>query len=273
MLRRVGLRSRCATLGGSVRGNLRGRRFWSHTPVNRFTVDGYEVVPGFLDPTECARLVQLADSHLTGPSHRISGAAYTWVKSEAGHGRNRNVRELLNANEIDEGLADLLASRRIQDLFGDRLGQRVELLGFGIQVDDIDTSSKRGFHVDGLFPLQLKAFVYLNDVSEPGDGPYTIVPGSHRWFVRKFVNDVVNAITSGARRDMRWFVDDRQAVTVLAPAGTLILSTQDAIHKGWSDQWRQRRTALIAYARTEPDFHGGPLTEGIEFLDDRAGVA
>jgi hypothetical protein len=241
--------------------------------VNRFTLDGFEVVPGFLDPDECARLIHLADEHLAGPSHRISARSYTWVKSEADHGRNRNVRELLNANDIDDGLAELLDSRRIQDLFSERLGQRVELLGFGIQVDEIDTSSKRGLHVDGLFPIQLKAFVYLNDVERNGDGPYAILPGSHRWFGRKFLNDVVNALTSGARRDMRRFVDDREIRTVLAPAGTMILSTQDAIHKGWSDQWRQRRCALIAYARIATHHHGQSLTEGIEFLDERSGAA
>lgn len=249
-----------------VTENLAARRFWSAIPENRFTTDGFEVVEGFLDPDECARLVRLADESLPGPSRHIEGNCYTWVKSEAAHGRNRGVRELLNVNEIDNGVADLMASRAIQDLFAERLGRPVELLGFGIQFDDIDTTSKRGLHVDNLFPPQFKAFIYLNDVEDNGDGPYTIIPGSHRWFFRKFVNDVVNACTTGARRDMRVLVRQTQMRTVLAPAGTLILSTQDAIHKGWSDHWRRPRHALIAYARTADHFEGGPLTEGIEFV-------
>lgn len=265
-------RSRWKTLHASVSGNLRGRRFWSKVPDNEFTVEGFEVITGFLGRAECNRLVRLADEHLPGASHRVSGDCYTWVKSEADHGRNRGVRELLNPNEIDLRLGELLASRTIQDMFATRLGEPVELLGFGIQFDDVDTVSKRGPHVDGLFPPQLKAFVYLTDVEQNGDGPYTIIPGSHRWFVRKFLNDVINALTTGARRDMRWFVPRSRLRTVIAPAGTMILSTQDAIHMGWSDHWRRPRYALIAYGTTTAHFHGGPLTEGVAFLpsDDTA---
>jgi hypothetical protein len=255
---------------GSITENLQGRRFWSAVPHNEFTDVGYEVIEGFFDREECERLIRLAEAVLPGPSHRISGNCYTWVKSEAAHGRNRGVREVLNVNEIDRPLADLMAGQRIQHLFAERLGESVELLGFGIQFDDVDTATKRGLHVDGLFPPQLKAFVYLNDVDDNCDGPYSIVPGSHRWFFRKFLNDLVNAFTTGARRDMRYLVPQAKVCTVLAPAGTMILSTQDAIHKGWSDHWRRPRHALVAYARTAKRCEGGPLTEGIEFLaDDR----
>ena len=262
----AGLRSRWRIVSAGFTENLRARRFWSAVPVNRFTTDGFEVIEGFLERDECKRLVRLADELLPGPGRRISGNCYTWVKSEAAHGRNRGVREVLNVNEIDARLGELMASRRIQDLFAERIGEPVELLGFGIQFDDIDTTSKRGFHVDGLFPPELKAFVYLDDVDENGDGPYTIVPESHRWFLRKFLNDAVNACTTGARRDMRYLVPEAQLQTVLAPAGTLILSTQDAIHKGWTDHWRRPRHALVAYGRTASRSGGGPLTEGIEGL-------
>lgn len=267
MLRTMsGWRARWDTCRASVRGNWRDRRFWADTPENPFTRDGFEVIEGFLDRAQCERLARLADEHLPGPSHRVAGDCYTWVKSEAAHGRNTGVREILNVQDIDPFLAELMERRTLQTLFEERLGERVELYGFGIQFDGIDTSTKRGFHVDGLFPPQLKAFVYLNDVEVEGDGPYTIVPGSHRWYGRKFVNDVANALTTGARRDMRFLVPADRARTVLAPAGTLILSTQDAIHKGWGDHWRTPRHALVAYATTADHFRGGSLTEGLEFL-------
>jgi hypothetical protein len=195
------------------------------------------------------------------------------VKEEATHGRNSSVRELLNVNEIDGRLAELLSSDRIQKMFTEKLGERVELLGFGIQLDEIDTTSKRGFHVDVLYPPMVKAFLSLNDVEDLGDGPYTIVPGSHRWWFRKFLNDIINACTVGSRRDMSYFVPDDTLRTVLAPAGTLILSTQDAIHKGWGNHWRQPRYALIAYGVTAGYYTGQPLTEGREFVEARlAGI-
>lgn len=267
-----GVTARTRVVGRALRDNWRSWRYWKAKPRNDFTEQSHIVVPGFLDRDECARLVRLADEHLRGPSHVVAGDCYTWVKEEATHGRNSSVREILNVNGIDERLAALLRSDRIQALFSEYLGERVEVLGFGIQLDEVDTTSKRGFHVDVLYPPLLKAFIYLNDVDEAGDGPYTIVPGSHRWWFRKFCNDVINACTTGARRDMSHFVPKSAARKVLAPAGTMILSTQDAIHKGWGNQWRNRRYALIAYGVTAPHFHGQPLSEGREFVEARLAV-
>lgn len=258
--------NRISIVGLAIRDNLRSWRFWAKRPDNEFSRNGYAVIADFLDRAECGRIRELAERHLPGPSHVVAGNCYTWVKKEARHGRNSSVREMLNANEIDEGLARLLASDRIQQMFSERLGERVELLGFGVQFDDIDTSTKRGLHVDVLYPPLMKAFIYLTDVEDLGDGPYGIAAGSHRWWFRKFLNDVVNALTIGSRRDMRYFIADHRVRAVLAPAGTMILSTQDAMHKGWGNQWRKPRYAIIAYGVTAPFFRGQPLTEGREFV-------
>jgi hypothetical protein len=262
----MSLRARTSIVGHAVRGCLAGRRFWENRPTNSFVRDGYEVIHGFLDRVECERLVALAAAHLPGPSHQVAGNCYTWVKAESAHGRNRGVRELLNVNDIDDNVATLMADRRVHSLFEARLGERVEMYGFSIQFDDVDTTSKRGFHIDGYAPPQFKAFIYLNDVLDEGDGPYTIVPGSHRWSARKLANDLVNAATSGTRRDVRYLVDDDDLRTVLAPAGTIILSTQDAVHKGWSNHWRTPRYAMIGYATTARHFRGGPITEGADAI-------
>lgn len=257
----------------AVRDNWRSRKYWATRPTNEFTENSYLLVPEFLDRTECERIVRMAEQHLRGPSHIVSGNCYTWVKKEAAHGRNSSVRELLNVNEIDARLASLLDSDRIQALFSQYLGERVEVLGFGIQLDEVNTHSKRGFHVDVLHPPLVKAFIYLNDVDDLGDGPYTIVPGSHRWWFRKFLNDVINACTVGSSRDMSFFVPENRVRTVLAPAGTMILSTQDAMHKGWGNQWRNPRYVLIAYGVTAPHFKDEPLSEGREFVEARLAQA
>jgi hypothetical protein len=43
-----------------------------------------------------------------------------------------------------------------------------------VQFDDIDTTSKRGLHVDNLVPPQFKAFIYLNDVEDNGSITYGV---------------------------------------------------------------------------------------------------
>lgn len=251
-----------------MRDNYRARRFWEKRPRNAFTTNGYEVIPDFLAREECERLVQLANGVMTGRSRRLAGNCYTWVKSEAGHGRNTQVREILNVNDIDESVARLMATRAIQKMYEERLDESVELLGFSIQIDGVDTLTKRDFHVDVLYPPLFKAFVYLTDVDEDGDGPYTIIPGSHRHFGRKVVNDLVNAVTSAGQRDMHRFAASRSCRRVLGPAGTLILSTQDAMHKGWSAHTRRPRYVLIAHGTTAHHFTGGCLTEGLSLLDE-----
>ena len=257
-----GLRRRWMIARDAVRLNRRARAEWQARPDNAFTTDGYAVVPDLLDRAECERLVALADDLLTESSRVISGNCYTWVKAQAAHGRNTQVREILNVNEVDPGVAALLDERVVQREFEARLGEPVELYGFSIQVDGTDTRTKRGFHVDTLHPPVLKAFIYLTDVHDEADGPYTIIPGSHRHYVRKAINDFINAVSSSGRRDMHHVVADRRQTPVLGPAGTMILSTQDAMHKGGSEHSGRPRYALIAHGTTARHFAGGPLTEG-----------
>lgn len=56
-------------------------------------------------------------------------------------------------------MARLPASHRSQQIFSERLNERVELLGFGVWFDDIDTSTEHGMHVDVLYPPLMKAFI------------------------------------------------------------------------------------------------------------------
>jgi hypothetical protein len=252
----------------AIKGNVLGLRFWRSVPDCEFSRRGFEVFPSFLDRVECARLVRLSDELLKPTSYRISGSCYTSVRSEAGVGRDTEVSNIYNINEVDAMVQQLLESRTIQNLFEARLGQRVEVLGFSTQRDGVDVNTKRDFHVDGLFPPVLKAFIYLTDVNDQGDGPYTVIPGSHRQFMRKIANDLWNAARGGVQGDMYRYAQPEELETILGAAGTLILSTQDLMHKGWQNHWRAPRYALIAHATTAKYFHGQPVTLGISRLKE-----
>lgn len=262
-----GLDRRFDILRAAVRDNRSARRFWSRQPENAFTTRGYEIIPDFLPRDECRRLVQLADGIPKDRSRRLGGNCHVWVKSDASHGRNSQVQEILNVNDIDVSVDRLMRSGVIQDLYAERLAEAVEMPGMSLQIDGIDARTKRDFHVDTLYPPLFKAFIYLTDVEEDGDGPYTIVPRSHRHFGRKLLNDLVNAATTAARRDMHHF-GTGSAEKILAPAGTLILSTQDAVHKGWTEQSRRWRYALIGHCTTATRGGTGPLRDGADFLDE-----
>ncbi|HEX7132064.1 MAG TPA: phytanoyl-CoA dioxygenase family protein [Iamia sp.] len=261
---------RARTVLSAIKGNLAAWRFWRQQPDNDFTRNGYEIIPGVLDAATCDRLIDLGESLLDDHSYRIDGDCYLSVRAERGIVGDSQVRAIMNINLVDDGVAELMASRTVQSLYEDRLRVGVEVRGFSLQVDGVDTKTKRDFHVDGLYPPVFKAFIYLTDVTEDGEGPYTIIPGSHRHYARKLANDVRNALRHGdRRRDMGSFIPRDRASKVLAPRGTMILSTQDSIHKGWQDHWKSPRFALIAHATTAAQFArdgGGPLTTGLDRL-------
>jgi hypothetical protein len=98
---------------------------------------------------------------------------------------------------------------------------------------------------------------------EPGDGPYTVIPGSHRHVLRKFLNAVINEIAGHRLTDMSHYYKDSQSISLFGPRGTSILSIQTMVHKGWHHQDLQQRHVLIAYcAFASKPTHRGEFTLG-----------
>jgi hypothetical protein len=159
-------------------------------------------------------------------------------------------------------MAEFYSSGQIERLFEARLGEKMRLQSVTLQVDDPDTQTKRGFHIDSSSPPNYKAFIYLNDVRELGDGPYTVVPGSHRDRLKKVINRMNNVWRDLPRTDMRLGYTDAQAQPILGNAGTLILSCQHLAHKGWQHHDRQRRYVVICYLVPWRHWDGKPFTLG-----------
>jgi len=160
---------------------------------------------------------------------------------------------------VDDKLSQLFYSHRLEEAFECYLGEKLRLQSITIKVDDPDTQTKRGFHTDGVTPPTYKAFIYLNNVDDYGDGPYTVVPRSHYHTIRRTINYLYSRLTAvwsrpttyKPREDIKLFYSDQQAVPIFAKAGTLILSNQQLVHKGWHKHDRKRRYALVCYLVTE----------------------
>lgn len=218
-------------------------------PRNALTRNGYEVVPEFLPSAECLRLIGLADEILAG--RPLCGDARVVNTAPV----DTKVTRLVNLQDIDEGLSSLMPS--IEAMFTQRLGEPVRMRSVTIQVDDPDTDTKRGWHVDVVAHEIFKAFVYLNDVSCCEDGPLAVIPGSHRHIVRKLLNVTANTALHRSLTDMRHFYNGGQVF--LEPRGTLILSNQTMVHKGWNEHSGTRRYCLICYLAFARYSTGAPL--------------
>ena len=251
------LRNEIGGVKREIVGIFRDGRSYLNQPFNDFTIKGYEVIPDFWDKNECDRLIHLANRYLRDRSYIIDGNCYL-VCREALQKVDTKVQQIMNCQEIDAGLSQLFHSHIIEEMFEQRIGQKVRLRSITIQVDNLDTQTKRGFHNDGVTPPIYKAFIYLNDVEDYGDGPYTVISSSHRHIWRKIINHLYNRIaiflsgdTTYPKGDMRLFYRDKQSVSIFAKAGTLILSNQQLAHKGWQQHDRNKRYVLSCYLTPE----------------------
>jgi len=248
-----------------ILGLINDRRDYQRQPQNQFTLQGYEIIPGFLDKDECDRLIQVADRYLRSHSYSIVGNCYLANRKDLKiQAADTQVRQIVNAQELDDNLSQLFHSHGIEELFERRMGEQLRLRSITIKVDDPDTQTKRGFHTDDVTPPTYKAFIYLNDVDDYGDGPYTVIPGSHRHTLRRIINYLYSQAlavcsrptTYKPKEDIQLFYGDRQAVPIFAKAGTLIMSNQQLVHKGWHKHDRNRRYALVCYLISEKHDHG-----------------
>lgn len=257
-----------------IDGIICDRRSYLRQPRNQLTLRGYEVIPDFLNKQECARLIQLTDHYLRDYTYLIKGNCFLECRKEFRRNVDAGVQQIMNAQELDKNLSALFDSHIIEDLFEQRIGEKLHLQTITVQVDNIDTQSKRGFHNDRVTPTVYKAFIYLNDVNDYGDGPYTLIPGSHLHTWRKIVNYLYGCLIavysrSGAfnpKDERGLFYSDKQSVSIFGKAGTLILSNQQLAHKGWHKHDQNKRYALICYLVLEKDYNGQP------FMAQRVGM-
>ena len=123
-------------------------------------------------------------------------------------------------------------------------------------------SETRGFHIDMYAPREFKAFLFLTDVEDERLGPYAIVPGSHRWHGRRLANYLVRGLLNrepvtdvgplgAAEGTVRRFT---------VPKGTLVISSQQAIHRGWP--------LLEGHRLVLANYYVEKITGGPDFKDD-----
>ena len=92
------------------------------------------------------------------------------------------------------------------------LGVTLFASSYSVQVDWPDTETKRPYHTDG-FGVNFKLFVYLTDVDDLQNGPYTVIPRSHIDVFRKCGNLLRNVLLGLAPNpdDMHWGYADSVA--------------------------------------------------------------
>lgn len=168
-----------------------------------------------------------------------------------------NLRNGKNATVRDAGFVDLFkpdtlypALKPYCDALGQALPMRVaekfQSLRYKATACNLyinyGVANTRDFHIDADIH-QMKAFLYLTDVTTLGDGPYCYFPGSHQEHQIKALNRLYNRTIGKPSTDMS-LCDPAGAIACLAPAGTLILSLQSGLHRGYPQKADSKRLML-----------------------------
>lgn len=103
-------------------------------------------------------------------------------------------------------------------------------------------TSTRGLHVDTLKP-KVKFFIYLTDVLKLMDGPYCYVKKSHNSLAFKlFHNEMFRLPNTTTDTSL---TNINELVPVLAPKGSMIISDQAGIHRGFPQESIGYRVVLV----------------------------
>ena len=105
-----------------------------------------------------------------------------------------------------------------------------------------DITKTRGFHVDD-YSYQLKAFIYLTDCLDLDDGPYTYVKKSHENEIYKKFNTNISKILKN--RTESPFLVTENITPLLSEKGSLIVSNQTGVHRGFPQKKGHDRVVLV----------------------------
>jgi hypothetical protein len=209
--------------------------------------DGYVVQPGFLpaaDTESALRDVErFADRAITEtgvPGSRLSDRS---SRQE----RDLNVRVLDGPQHLSPMLQRLAESGRIEETMTRLSGRRMAVGRMTVQIDWPDTETKRGLHVDSHWPATYKAFLYLTPVTGPENGPFSVVPGSHRHRIKKVKAVAGNYLHHRSRTDLDFEYTLEDARCLLGEPGTAIFADQRLAHAGWPGHTTGTRFMLVAY--------------------------
>jgi hypothetical protein len=209
--------------------------------------DGYVIQTAFLPADEAESIMRdverFADRNVTETG--VPGSKVTDRSNR--QRRDLNVRVLDNPQHLSPVIQQLTDSGRIEDTMTRLTGRQMALGRLTVQIDWPDTETKRGLHVDSHWPPTYKAFIYLTPVTSPENGPFSVVPGSHRHRVKKVKAIAGDFLHHRSRTDLDFEYSLADARCLLGAPGTAIFADQRLAHAGWPGHTTGTRFMVVAY--------------------------
>lgn len=146
-----------------------------------------------------------------------------------------NVDKIFNKNAFSE-----IYKNEFLTGFLERMPNKISMKNINSYINSGVTST-RGFHVDS-YNRQIKIFIYLTDVLDLSDGPYTYVKGTHLDTPYRRVNKKISE--SFKAKTETPLVPFENIYPILAAKGSLVVSDQSGFHRGFPQQENGYRRVL-----------------------------
>jgi len=241
--------------------------------VNKLDEDGIFIIPNFINElesetlcTEIENAVEIYKKKLGDKINYEDETALVQTKPDKNKFKKYddfanypkpilNVRKGSDSGMLDIFNIDNLIQNKLskgffkkirEDLF---LNEFLKSLPKSLKMQNINSyvnsgiTKTRGLHVDS-YKNQIKLFIYLTDVMELKQGPYTFVKGSHKENPFRSINSQLSE--SLKIKTETPIVNMNDIYPILAKKGSLVISDQSGFHRGYPQSENGfRRTLTI----------------------------
>ena len=241
--------------------------------VNRLDKDGIFIVPNFINEIEsntlCSEIENVVKTYKQKLGDKINYEDQTaLIQTKPDKNKLKKYddyadypKPILNERDgADNGMLDIFnIDNLLKDKFSSSVFDKIRKDSFlndflkslpkSLKMKNINSyvnsgiTKTRGFHIDS-YKNQIKFFIYLTDVMELNQGPYTFVKGSHKENPFRSVN---SQLSEGLKiKTETPIVNMNDIYPILAKKGTLVISDQSGFHRGYPQSENGfRRTLTI----------------------------
>lgn len=232
----------------------------------RLRKDGYVILEDYFNEQQVAEISRGVDDYMQvgqGDYDHVNRVSYYRQPSEDSKW-DGGVFRLYGAHEIQAHIGAFRRDMRLKGIVEQAFSTEVSCAVTVVQENIPQGVETRGFHIDMYAPLECKAFLFLTDVERDEHGPYAIIKGSHRRFWWRLYNYLSRGLRDAEPVTTVEGVgdeDSKNLVKFMVEKGSVVLTCQQAVHRGWPHS-KGRRVALVNYypARTSgkmPEFDDG----------------
>ncbi len=202
-------------------------------------------IPNFMTEAECEAIKKKVEALIKPYDKTTTLPSGTVVRIRGENKEGASDGGMLDVFYLDKTLPEVanIDDSMLQEIVETTTKQKVVHYRRNAYINK-EILNTRGYHIDNTQPIIFKAFIYLTDVTDTSFGPYSLIKGSHRFSPYIYLNFVRNLFSKRVSTDMP-LNNQSKAYHAIGKKGTLILSNQNAIHRGLPQAPGKTRMALV----------------------------